>query len=267
MRLQPTPVKRAALDAGLEVLQPATAKGPELASAVAEAAPDVAVVVAYGRILPGPLLAIPAHGFVNVHFSLLPAYRGAAPVQRAVMDGRTTTGVSIMVLTEGMDEGPVLATETAPIEPEETAGEVGARLAAVGARVLVPALAGYVAGDLVPVPQDHARATYAPKVTPEEARIDWAASAASIANKVRGLNPAPGAWTALGNERVKLWRVRPSGDHDLAPGELLATGDALYAGTAEGSVAVEEAQIAGKKRMPGIEMARGLRVSPGARFE
>jgi methionyl-tRNA formyltransferase len=266
MKLQPSPVKAAARDAGLEVLQPPSAKDPELASRLSEIAPDVAVVVAYGRILPVALLQVPPHGFVNVHFSLLPAYRGAAPVQRAVMDGREETGVSIMVLTEGMDEGPVVAAEATRIGAGETAGQVGERLAVIGARILVPALTGYVAGDLEPVPQDDALATYAPKVTPEGARLDWNETASSIANKVRGLNPAPGAWTTLGEERVKLWRGRPATPAGLGPGELLV-GDALYAGTGSGSVVVEEAQVAGKKRMSGIEMARGLRLEPGARFE
>jgi methionyl-tRNA formyltransferase len=266
MKLQPSPVKRAAVAAGIEVLQPPSAKGPEMASALAKVAPDVAVVVAYGRILSGALLAIPRHGFVNVHFSLLPAYRGAAPVQRALMDGLDETGVSIMVLTEGMDEGPVLAAEATAIRPGETAGEVGARLAGVGARILVPALAAYVAGTLEATPQDDARATYAPKVTPEEARVDWSAPAEAIANKVRGLNPAPGAWTMLGDDRVKVWRVRPAGDVRLEPGELRAA-DALYAGTGSGAVVVEEAQVAGKRRMSGVEMARGLRLGSGASFE
>jgi methionyl-tRNA formyltransferase len=266
MKLQPSPVKRAAAEAGIEVLQPASAKGPELAAAMTSIAPDVAVVVAYGRILPGALLEIPPHGFVNVHFSLLPAYRGAAPVQRAVMDGLDTTGVSIMVLTEGMDEGPVLASESVPVGPDETAGEVGERLAVIGAGILVPALTAYVTGELAPVPQDDERATYAPKVTPEEARLDWSGRAETIANMVRGLNPAPGAWTMLGDERVKLWRARPSGDRGLRPGELLAA-DALFAGTGAGAVVVEEAQVAGKKRMSGLEMARGLRLAPGAGFE
>jgi methionyl-tRNA formyltransferase len=182
------------------------------------------------------------------------------------MDGLEETGVSIMVLTEGMDEGPVVAAEATPIGPRETAGEVGARLAGVGARLLVPALAAYVEGAAEPVPQDAARATYAPKVTPEEARIDWSAPSEVIANRVRGLNPAPGAWTVLGSERVKLWRAHPAEQESLEPGELRA-GDALYAGTSTGAVTVEEAQVAGKKRMSGLEMARGLRLAPGARFE
>ena len=266
MKLQPSPVKRAALAAGLDVLQPASARDPELSAALARIRPDVAVVVAYGRILPGALLAIPRKGFVNVHFSLLPAYRGAAPVQRALMDGVAVTGVSIMVLTEGMDEGPVLATADTAVDPDETAGEVGERLAAIGARLLIDVLSDYVAGALEPVPQDDGRATYAPKVTPEEARLQWTEPALAVANKVRALNPVPGAWTTLGGERVKLWRVRAAPRTDLRPGEMLVA-DALYAGAGDGAVTIEEAQVAGKKRMSGIEMARGLRPAPGTRFE
>jgi methionyl-tRNA formyltransferase len=266
MKLKPSPVKRAARVADLDVLQPSSAKDPALAAELDALAPDVAVVVAYGRILPAALLAVPRAGFVNVHFSLLPAYRGAAPVQRALMDGHRVTGVSIMVLTEGMDEGPVLATAETAVGPDETAGEVGERLAEVGARLLVEALPAYLDGALEPVPQDDARATYAPKVTPEEARVDWPENAATIANKVRALNPAPGAWTMLGGERIKLWRAARADRVGLAPGELLVE-DALYVGTGAGAVTVEEAQVAGKKRMSGLEMARGLRPTPGARFE
>lgn len=266
MKLQPSPVKRAAGAAGIEVLQPASAKDPGLAEQLGELAPDAAVVVAYGKILPLALLEVPPRGFVNVHFSLLPAYRGAAPVQRALMDGLDETGVSIMVLTEGMDEGPVVAAERTPVSPHETAGEVGERLAGIGARALVAALPEYVAGTLQPVPQDDAAATYAPKVTPEEARVDWNGNAQTIANRVRALNPAPGAWTMLGEERVKLWRARPAGPPHLGPGELQVA-DELHAGAGDGAVTIEEAQVAGKKRMTGLEMARGLRLEPGARFD
>lgn len=266
MKLQPSPVKRAATAAGLAVLQPARARDPELLAELRALAPDVAVVVAYGSILPASVLEAAEHGFVNVHFSLLPEYRGAAPVQRALMDGRAETGVSIMVLTEGMDEGPVLAAEATPIEDGETAAELGARLAVIGARTLVPALEGYVSGELPAVPQDDDAATYAPKITSGEARIDWSDDARSIGNKVRALNPAPGAWTLLSGERVKLHRASPADHPELRPGELLVA-DRLYAGTGAGSVAVEEAQVAGKKALNGIELARGLRLQPGAHFD
>ena len=266
MKLQPGPVKERAVEAGLGVLQPARARDPELLEAMEGIRPDAAVVVAYGSILPKSLLEVPPRGFVNVHFSLLPAYRGAAPVQRAVMEGVPETGVSIMVLTEGMDEGPVLAAEATPIGAEETAGELGDRLAPLGAALLARTLGPYVGGELEPVPQDDSLATYAPKVTPEEARIDWSAPAVEIANRVRGLNPAPGAWTTLGDRRVKLHRVRVADHPELRPGELLV-GDALYAGTGEGAVSIEEAQIAGKGRTTGLELARGRRLEPGAHFD
>jgi methionyl-tRNA formyltransferase len=266
MKLQPSPVKAAATTAGVRVLQPARARDPELLDELRAIAPDVAVVVAYGSILPKSLLDVPPHGFVNVHFSLLPLYRGAAPVQRAIIDGRLETGVSMMVLTEGMDEGPVLAAEATPIGPAETAAELGERLATLGARALLPALTGYVSGALTPVPQDDSAATYAPKITTAEARIDWSEDARSIGNKVRALNPAPGAWTSLGDERVKLHRAAP-GDHpELRPGELLVA-DRLFAGTGDGAIAIEEAQVAGRKAMSGLELARGLRLEPGAHFD
>ena len=158
MRVTGSPVKQRAVAAGLEVLQPERPRDAALAAALQRIAPDVAVVVAYGKILPPALLAIPPLGFVNVHFSLLPAYRGAAPVQQALIDGRTETGVSLMVLTEGMDEGPVLAARPEPIYPSDTAGVLGDRLAAAGANLLVDTLPGYAAGAVTPVEQDHRNA-------------------------------------------------------------------------------------------------------------
>ena len=266
MKLQASPVKATAAAVGLPVLQPARARDPELVAELETIAPDVAVVVAYGSILPVDLLEVPPHGFVNVHFSLLPLYRGAAPVQRAIMDGRTETGVSIMVLTEGMDEGPVLAMESMPIGESDTSAEVGAKLAVVGAEALMGVLGAYVAGNVEPAPQDDSAATYAPKITGAEARIDWSDGARTIRDKVRALNPAPGAWTRLGDERVKIHRASV-GDHpELRPGELLVA-DELYAGTGEGAVVIEEAQVAGRRSMSGTELARGLRLEPGAHFE
>jgi methionyl-tRNA formyltransferase len=268
MDVQASPVKRIALDAGLEVQQPDRARYPELAAWLSTTNADVATVVAYGKILPAELLAIPPHGFVNVHFSVLPLYRGAAPVQRAVMEGRDETGVSIMVLTEGMDEGPVLAVERVPIDDDETAGEIGEKLALIGAPLLVDALAGYVSGSLHPVEQDHSAATYAPKITTDEARIDWSAAAKSITDLVRGLNPAPGAWTTLRDQRVKIHSVRDApGAPALAPGVLDAPGGPLLAGTGDGPLELVEVQMAGKKKMTGEELARGLRMTAGESFK
>lgn len=265
MELRPSPVKEEALRAGLEVLQPRRAREPELEERMRALAPDVAIVVAYGSILPGSLLEVPRLGFVNLHFSLLPAYRGAAPVQRAVMDGVEVSGVSIMVLTEGMDEGPVLAVQEVTVEPEDTAGTLGERMADLGAPLLVDTVRRYGEGAIEPREQDDARATYAPKITTEEARVDWSAPAHEISNLVRGLNPAPGAWTEWDGKRLKLWAVRPA-EVELESGELRATGDALLAGTGSGALALADVQLAGKKRMSGADLARGMRVGEGARL-
>lgn len=261
MKLRPSPVKESALEAGLDVFQPERARDPELHDRVTELRPDVAVVVAYGKILPGSLLAIPPKGFVNVHFSLLPLYRGAAPVQRAIMEGRSETGVSIMVLTEGMDEGPVLAARSTPISPEDTAGTVGQRLAVVGADLLVATLEDYVSGALEPRPQDDSAATYAPKITTEEAEIDWSRPTAAIRDHVRGLNPVPGAWTTLTGERLKVWAAAPAERTDLSARELDAT-TSFVVGCGDGALELTDVQLRGRKRMSGAELARGLRLGP-----
>lgn len=263
MKQTASPVKEKALDMGVPVLQPEKARDPGFHEQLVELAPEVAVVVAYGKILPGALLEVPRRGFVNVHFSLLPEYRGAAPVQRAVIDGKSTTGVSLMVLTEGMDEGPVLAEHELDIAPDETAGELGDRLAEVGAGILPATLTSYVDGSLVPVEQDHDRATYAPKIAPEEGRIDWTLPSGRIHDLVRGLNPAPGAWTTLDGERLKVHATRTS-DVSLEPGEL-AKEDLLVAGTGDGALELVEVQLAGRKRMSGPELARGLKPTAGLR--
>ena len=266
MELRASPVKEHALRAGLEVLQPQRARDPEFHDALEKLAPDVSSVVAYGKILPASLLAIPPLGFVNLHFSLLPEYRGAAPVQRAVMDGRYVTGISIMVLTEGMDEGPVLATTEERIRDDDTAGSLGDRLAEIGSGRLVDTLVSYGAG-LAPLDQDHDRATYAPKVTTEEAAIDWARPSLAIHNHVRGLNPVPGAWTTLRGKRLKIWSTRPIVGRGLASGELDVWDGVLVAGTGGAPVELTEVQLQAKKPMSGAEAARGLRLAPGERFE
>lgn len=270
MEPRPSPVKVRAEAAGIEILQPERARSPELLGRVLQIAPDVAVVVAYGSILPKDLLDAVPHGFVNVHFSLLPEYRGAAPVQRAVMDGKAETGVSIMVLTEGMDEGPVLAVARVPIEGAETAGELGERLAAIGGPLAVETLTSFTSGDLDPVPQDDDLASYAPKITSDDARVDWGRRALEIRNLVRGLNPAPGAWTTFRGERVKLHVVSfADGATDLdskIPGTILS-GDELVVRTGDGMLRLDEVQPAGKKRMDGSEMKRGMRPAAGETFK
>jgi methionyl-tRNA formyltransferase len=262
------PVKQRAVEAGIEVLQPHTARDPDLATRLEELAPDVATVVAYGRILPPDLLALPPLGFVNVHFSLLPRLRGAAPVPRVLLEGASETGVSIMVLTEGMDEGPVLVARPEPVDERDTAGSLGSRLARIGASLLVDALHGYADATLEPVPQDDAAATYAPKLSAEETRIDWRRPARDIRNQVRALNPEPGAWTTFDGRRLRVLEIEleaAGGALDLAPGEL-RLGKTLVAGTGEGAVIVHDAQAEGRRRMTGAELARGLRPAPGSRL-
>ena len=266
MEMKPSPVKEEAVAAGLEVMQPEKARDPDLAEWLRETGADVATVVAYGKILPVSLLEIPRLGFVNVHFSLLPLYRGAAPVQQALIDGRAETGVSIMVLTEGMDEGPVIAAESLPVGEDETAGEVGERLSEIGATLLVRALIGYGDGSLQPADQDHSGATYAGKISPDDARIDWATPSKRIRDLVRGCNPIPGAWTTLAGKRLKVHRVRPAVVRDLSPGAAVAT-DSIYAGTGDRPLELIEVQMEGRRRMDGTELARGLRLDPDARFE
>ena len=262
MERRASEVKVAATTNGVRVLQPEKARDAGFHETMRTIAPDCCVVVAYGKILPGSLLAIPRLGFVNVHFSLLPAYRGAAPVQRALIDGVEETGVSIIVLTEGMDEGPVLRTAAIPVRDVDTAGEVGQRLAELGAGLLVETLDAYAAGSIDPLEQDHDAATYAPKITSDEARIDWAQPTARIRNLVRALDPAPGAWTNMGEVRLKILAVAPTQGFELGPGEL-RTGDGLIAGTGNGAVALLEVQPAGKRRMTGDEFVRGLREVSG----
>lgn len=260
------PVKAAAMELGIRVEQPRSAKTEDFAAMLAELRPDVASVVAYGKILPGSVLAIPEHGFVNLHFSLLPEYRGAAPVQRALMEGKKKTGASTMLLTEGMDEGPVLGAVEVDIAPDESAAELGARLATVGAPLLVDSVTGYVAGSIEPQPQDDARATYAPKITEEDARIDWDRPLSELADHVRGLDPAPGAWTMLAGRRLRVFKLRASDALRLQPGEIAVRKDLLI-GCGDATAVVGEAQLEGKRRMSGRELANGLRLPDGARVE
>jgi methionyl-tRNA formyltransferase len=265
MNMHAPPVKLAAERLGLPVEQFPSARSPEFAEWLSSANPDVAVVVAYGKILPAEVLAIPRKGFVNLHFSLLPRYRGAAPVQRALIEGERETGACLMVLTEGMDEGPVLACHSVDIEPEETAGELGDRLSAIGAAVMAETLPRYLGGEVGGTPQDDDLATYAPKVTTDEARIDWARPASEIHDLVRGLNPAPGAWTELSG-RVKVWRTHLTESSPALGAGQISVGKELLVGTGRGTLVLDEVQAAGKKKLPGSEFARGLRLAADASF-
>ncbi|MCL2315550.1 MAG: methionyl-tRNA formyltransferase, partial [Actinomycetia bacterium] len=213
-------------------------------------------------------LDVPRFGWINLHFSLLPAWRGAAPVQRCLMAGATTTGVTTFRIVHDLDAGPVFRQAGTSIGAEETAGDLLDRLAVLGAGVLVDTLADIGAG-AEPTPQDEAGASLAPKVTVEDARVDWAAPAPAVVDRVRGVTPDPGAWTTLGGERFKLVRVRCAVDAipvSLAPGELWADKHRLLAGAGEGTVELVDVQAPGKPAMPGTAWARGARLTPGARL-
>ncbi len=263
---QAPPIKVAAEAAGLPVLQVKSARDEAVATFLRDADADVATVVAYGKLLPPELLEVPPRGFVNVHFSLLPHYRGAAPVQRALMDGVDETGVSIMLLTEGMDEGPVLARRPERVTPDDTTGALGLRLARLGAELLVDTLRRYDAGQIQPEEQDHAAATYAPRITNEETRIDWHGSARTIRDRIRALNPEPGAWTSIGSKRVKVFAAEPV-SRNLGAGEIALRGGLVTIGTADVALALTDVQPAGKRRMTGEDFARGFRVPADQRVD
>lgn len=267
--LVPSPIKAAALAEGLEVLQPDRPTDPELWRRLQHIAPDVGVVVAYGHILKPDLLSLPRRGMVNVHPSLLPALRGAAPVEWAILKGLETTGVTIMLMDAGIDSGPILHRLPHHIEPGITGGELSAHLAEMGAQALIEALALWEQGGLQPVPQDDALATFAPKLTRDTAHIDWTAPAAVVARQTLALDPRPGAWTTLGEGEVKLFRGRVDAGEVERPapaGTVLAADGRLLVACGSGLVSVTEVQPAGRARMSVADWVRGRGVSAGQRF-
>jgi len=265
--LVPPPVKVAAQSEGLEVLQPERASDPALLHAVRRLAPDVGVVVAYGHLLMPELLQTPRRGMVNVHPSLLPALRGAAPIEWAILNGAEATGVTIMQMDVEMDSGPILHRLPHRIDPGTTGGELSDHLAEMGAQALIEALALWERDGLRPMPQDHALATYAPKLTREIARIAWAKPADVIVRQTLALDPRPGAWTQLDGHEVKLFQgsvATPSGSG--VAGEVLPGDGRLLIAAGTGAVEVAEVQPAGKARMPVAEWIRGRAVIAGRRF-
>ena len=271
--LAPPPVKLAAEADGVPVLQPERPTDPDFLAELRALAPDIGVVVAYGHILRPELLALPARGMVNVHPSLLPALRGAAPVEWAILRGLEKTGVTIMQMEAGMDAGPIIHQIPHRIDPEVSGGELSDHLAEMGAQALVEALAMLEQDGLRPVPQDHSRATFAPKLTRELARLDWTKPADVVARFTRGLDPRPGAWTELGEGgsgkgegvEIKLFGGRVVEGHG-EPGEVLVTDGALVVAAVRDAVAIAEVQPAGKDRMPAGDWVRGRRLAVGQRF-
>ncbi|MCC5986826.1 MAG: methionyl-tRNA formyltransferase [Pararhodobacter sp.] len=263
---RPSPVQRAADALGLPVRHPRTLREPQAQEDFAALGADLAVVVAYGLILPRPVLEAPRLGCLNIHASLLPRWRGAAPIHRAVMAGDAETGICIMQMDEGLDTGPVLLREATAIGAEETTGELHDRLADMGARLIATALERL--GELRPQPQPEEGVTYAAKIGKDEARIDWGQPAMVVARHIRGLSPFPGAWCETPDGRLKLLRARAVDTETKgggAPGCVLAgsPGDVLRVACGEGAVEITQAQRAGRQPMPAGELLRGLALPAG----
>ncbi|MEV6201870.1 methionyl-tRNA formyltransferase [Streptomyces sp. NPDC051771] len=266
-RLVASPVAQRAEEEGIEILRPAHPRDEDFLARLREIAPDCCPVVAYGALLPQKALDIPAHGWVNLHFSLLPAWRGAAPVQHAVMAGDEVTGASTFQIERGLDSGPVYGVITEEIRPTDTSGDLLTRLAFAGAGLLSATMDGIEDGALKAVPQPADGVTLAPKIEVEDAHVDFAAPALRVDRVVRGCTPAPGAWTLFRGERLKLIQVAPVADRtDLAPGELAVGKNNVYAGTGSYAVELLWVQPQGKKPMKAADWARGVRITPDERL-
>lgn len=271
-RLEPSPVKVRAEELGLPVLTPRSVREPEFLDQLRRLEPDACPVVAYGSLIPQVALDLPPHGWINLHFSLLPAWRGAAPVQHAIMAGDEMTGASTFRLERGLDTGPVYGVMTEAIRPTDTAGDLLMRLAHSGAGLLVATLDGIERGELVAKPQPAEGISHAPKVEVGDARIPWAKQARAIDRLVRACTPAPGAWTTFRGERFKLSPVtlaRPDevpGHGTLEPGTLLVTKQAVFVGTGTLPIRLGIVQAHGKRPMPAADWARGTRIEAGERL-
>jgi methionyl-tRNA formyltransferase len=263
--LAPSPVTLRATEAGIEVLRPDRPGDPGFLDRLREIGPDCCPVVAYGALVPQSALGIPEHGWVNLHFSILPAWRGAAPVQHAILHGDDVTGATTFRLVRELDAGPVFGVLTEPIRPSDTAGDLLSRLAAAGADLMVATLDGIESGELEARAQPPHGVSVAPKVTPADARVDWRAPAMAIDRLVRACTPEPGAWTELDDARLKLWPVTlaDAGAGSLAAGEIRAQRDRVMVGTGTVPVSLGDVQPHGKRRMPAADWARGARL--GAR--
>ncbi|HEY0484665.1 MAG TPA: methionyl-tRNA formyltransferase [Mycobacteriales bacterium] len=266
-RLARSPIGDLAAEAGLEVLTPRRPSDPEFLARLRELAPDAAAVVAYGALIPRAALDVPRYGWLNLHFSLLPAWRGAAPVQHAVWRGDEVTGASVFALEEGLDTGPVYGTLTETVRPRDTSGALLGRLAEAGSGLLVAILDALESGAVVAVPQPADGVSLAPKIGVGDARVDWRLPALAVDRQVRACTPAPGAWTTFRGERLKLGPVEPVTDAPaLAPGTLAVERRRVLVGTATQPVALGEVRPQGKKPMPADAWARGIRPADGEAF-
>jgi methionyl-tRNA formyltransferase len=261
------PVKQLALAHGVPVLQPARLRDPAFQSALAALAPDLIVVAAYGKILPRAILELPPRGCINVHASLLPRHRGAAPVTWALLAGDAATGVTIMQMNEEMDAGDVLLARAIPIAADETGGSLTTKLAALGAAALGDALDGLRAGTVRPVPQPATGITFAPRIEREHCRLDWTLAAVALERQVRALAPAPAAFTTIGGKLLKVHgaAVAPAAPAApaAAPGTVVVVGDAIVVATGDGALVLREVQLEGRKRLPAAAFLAGHPIPAG----
>ncbi|AWB84068.1 methionyl-tRNA formyltransferase [Corynebacterium liangguodongii] len=261
--LHPSPVKEVALNSGIEVYTPTTLKeNGEIRAALREISPQAIPVVAYGNLIPADMLDIPEHGWINLHFSLLPRWRGAAPVQAAIAAGDVDTGATTFRIDEGLDTGPILGHIHAEIRPRDTADDLLTRLATSGAELLVETMTGLERGESTPVAQPP-EGTYAGKITSADARVSWESEAAAIDRQIRAHTPAPGAWTTLCGERIKLGPVEPCERAGLSPGQVSVGKGEVVVGTRGGAVRLGTIQPPGKKMMPAPDWARGIHGANG----
>jgi methionyl-tRNA formyltransferase len=265
-KLATSPVKDLATAHALPVLQPPKLRTEDALTPLRELQPDLIVVAAYGKILPPSILTLPRLGCINVHASLLPKYRGAAPIQWAILRGETVTGITIMQMNEGMDTGDILLQRETPIGDDETYGELQTRLADLGAAALRQALSSLKRGELRPRPQDDAAATAAPMIQKEDGRIDWSRRAIDIARAVRAYNPWPSATTTLGGTLLKIHRADVVATTSGAPGTVHVRGSDTVVACGEGALRIDQLQLAGRKSLSAAEFIRGVRIASGARL-
>ncbi|MDQ0285783.1 methionyl-tRNA formyltransferase [Desulfofundulus luciae] len=265
-KIQPSPVKQAALHMGLPVLQPVRVRDAAFVEQLKQLGPEVIVVAAFGQILPPSILHLPPRGCINIHASLLPRYRGAAPIHRAIMNGERETGVTIMLMDEGLDTGDILLQQAVVINEADNAGAIHDRLAQLGAELLLQTLNLLKQGRLHPRPQEDSLATYAPPLTREDEIIDWERPARDLYNQIRGLDPWPGARTWWGEKVLKVWRAgvkEEAAPKGALPGQVIAAGEELVVATGRGCLSLQEVQLQGGRRLPVAEFLRGHPLAPG----
>ncbi|UCF89175.1 MAG: methionyl-tRNA formyltransferase [bacterium] len=264
-KMTPSPISVEARKRGMEAMTPESLRSPDIEDSLRRLEPDIVVVVAYGKILPPNILALPRLGCVNIHASILPRLRGAAPIQWAIALGYTETGVTLMQMDEGMDTGPILLQRTTPVEDEETAGELGKRLALIGADLLREGLPRLGRGELTPIEQDDSLATYAPLLKKADGLIDWSLPATQIANRVRGFSPWPGTFTTRSGSRLLITRARSlQKDHSLPPGSVVLTGAAgIQVACTDGTLEILAVKPEGKREMAAEEFLSGYKVKEG----